>query len=102
MNFTLPPTNASPNPRRVLAGRLNRRKRGDLSAEARERLRKSALANRPWEQSTGPKTPKGKARSAQNGRKRQTGDQSTREIRSELAGVNDLIKQMRAIRSGKA
>ena len=65
-----------PNPRRVAAGKLNRRKRGPLSPEGRERLRQAALANRPWLASTGPRTPEGKARAARNGKARQKGEQS--------------------------
>lgn len=66
-----PPTNAPhvKNPRRVEAGRRNRAKRGPLSIEAREKLRQAALKTRPWEKSTGPKTPEGKAISGRNWRR---------------------------------
>lgn len=37
-----------------------------LTDEGRDRLRAAALANRPWEKSTGPRTKAGKARSRQN------------------------------------
>lgn len=40
-----------------------------ISREGRRRLRAAARRNRPWEHSTGPKTPEGKAKSAQNSRK---------------------------------
>jgi hypothetical protein len=38
-----------------------------LTPEGRHRLREAALANRPWEHATGPRTAEGKARSAANG-----------------------------------
>lgn len=62
--------NHSPNPRRVAAGKKNRLKWPGLTAAGRERLRQATLANKPWLQSTGPKTREGKARSAANGRLR--------------------------------
>jgi len=69
------------NPRRVLAGRLNRRKWKGLTAAGRQRLREAALRNRPWEHSTGPRTLEGKRRSAVNGKRRQKGTASVRERR---------------------
>ena len=81
---------------------MNRAKRRGLSADGRERLRQAALANRPWEGSTGPKTTEGKARAADNGRSRQAGPLSIRrlraEMRCELAEVYAIIGQMHAMR----
>ena len=85
----------SPSPNRVAAGKRNRLLRKGLSPEGRERLRQSALANRPWRFSTGPRTPEGKARAAANGKKRQRGAQSVRELRAEVAGVQALVYSMR-------
>lgn len=51
---------------RQKAARQNRAKRPPLSPESRERLRQAALVNRPWEYSTGPKTPEGKKASREN------------------------------------
>lgn len=82
---------AGVNRRRVLAGRENRKKRGPLSAESRERLRAAALRNQPWRQSTGPRTPEGKVRAAKNGKARQVGPRSVREIRADLADLFRLI-----------
>ena len=48
----------APNPRRVAAGERNRTKRRGLTAEGREKLRQSALAARPWQYATGPRTPR--------------------------------------------
>src|SRR4051794_12001800 len=81
----------SPSPRRVAAGKLNRRKRGPLTAAGLERLRQAALANRPWEHSTGPRTPGGKAATARTGKARQRGNCSEREILRSLAEVTGLV-----------
>ena len=85
-----------PNPRRVAAGKRNRRKRRGLTVAGRERLRQAALANRPWEQSSGPKTVAGKAQAALNGKRRQKGDQSQRELRALVADITALGKTMLA------
>jgi hypothetical protein len=61
------------------------RPKRNLTPEGRQRLREAALRNKPWQYSTGPRTPEGKARVAQNGRWRQRGKKSKREIRAELA-----------------
>jgi hypothetical protein len=66
-------TNESPstgvltkNPKRVAAGRRNRKKRRGLTPTGRERLRQNAIRHRPWRYATGPKTAAGKAISAKN------------------------------------
>ncbi len=82
------------NPKRVAAGRLNRMRREGLTAEGRERLRQTALKNRPWEASTGPRTAEGKARAARNGKKRQLGPRSVREIKRDLAALRGLAREM--------
>jgi hypothetical protein len=89
----------TPNPRRVAAGRLNRAQRGSLTDAGRERLRQAALLNRPWQHSTGPRTPAGRAQSVLNGKRRQRGPQSIREIRAELKEVRELVRQMRQARA---
>lgn len=86
------------NPRRVEAGRLNRSRRRSLTPEGRERLRQSALLNRPWEHSTGPRTPAGKAQSARNGKTRRKGPLSLREVRTALQGARELVRQMQEAR----
>jgi hypothetical protein len=88
-----------PNPKRVAAGKMNRAKRGPLTAAGRERLRQSALANRPWEHSTGPRTPAGRAQSVINGKSRQRGARSVREVRAELKQVCEMVRQMEAARA---
>jgi hypothetical protein len=92
------PNPPAPNPRRVAAGRLNRRKRKGLTPAGRERLRRAALANRPWRHATGPRTPEGKARVAANGRSRQRGERSAREVERQLAAVGGLAADMAALR----
>ena len=87
-----------PNPRRVAAGRLNRGKRGPLTPEGRERLRQAALAGRPWRFATGPKTAAGKARVAENGKRRLGGESSAREVRRQLAALGNLATDMAALR----
>lgn len=69
-------------------------RRGPLTPEGRERLRQAALQNRPWELATGPRTAEGKQRSAANGRAKQRGPKSVRELRREVADVHRLIKEM--------
>jgi len=84
----------SPNPRRVAAGRLNHAKRKGLSPEGREQLRQAALRNKPWRHATGPRTPEGKAKAAANGRRRQYGPVSVRELRAQLAKLAEFTNSM--------
>jgi hypothetical protein len=86
---------SSPNPRRVAAGKENRKKRGPLTERGRERLRDAILHNKPWLRSTGPRTPAGKARVAENGRVRQRGPKSIRQLKVEAGDVRMLINSMR-------
>jgi hypothetical protein len=91
-----------PSTKRVEAGKRNRRLRGDLTPEGRERLRAAALVNKPWAKATGPRTPAGKAAAAANGKRRQVGDRSARETRADMAGVQTLIAGMRAAAAAAA
>jgi hypothetical protein len=84
-----------PNPRRVAAGRLNRMKRKGLTPAGREKLRQTALQNKPWLFARGPRTTQGKAKAAQNGKVRQKGPWSIRELRAELAELYSLAAAMR-------
>src|SRR3954462_7223030 len=81
-----------PSPKRVAAGKRNRALRKGLTEEGRQRLREAALLHKPWTHATGPRTPAGKARSAANGRVRQLGPRSIREIRRDLAGLHGLLR----------
>lgn len=87
-------TPATPNPKRVAAGRLNWLKRKGLTPAGRERLRRAALANRPWQYATGPRTTEGKAKAAANGRTRQFGLVSLRELKADLRQLRILLINM--------
>ena len=87
------------NPRRVAAGRCNWAKRGPLTEAGRERLRLAALESRPWQFSTGPKTPTGKAKSAANGRLRQKGPISIRQLRKEMVDLKRLLLDLQETRN---
>jgi hypothetical protein len=65
-----------------------------LTPEGRERIRASVLARRPWEHSTGPRTPAGKKRSALNGCTYQRGEKSRRKLQIELKSLFALIHEM--------
>lgn len=93
------PTRASshtPDPRRSEINRRNRQK-WRMTPEGRARVRAAILLHRPWEHSTGPRTPEGKARSARNGRAGREGP-SVRETQAELAGILSVMNQMAATR----
>ena len=87
-----------PSEKRVQAGKRNRQLRGKLTPAGRKTLRESAIRHQPWKFSTGPKTAAGKARSAANGKTRQSGARSIRETRAELAEIRSLIEEMRQAR----
>lgn len=88
----------TPNPKRVAAGRLNRAKREGLTPEGREKLRRLALENQPWQHSTGPRTPEGKARIRASNKARQKGPLSIGAIRAELVEYRSLMNAMREAR----
>lgn len=83
------------NPKRVLAGRSNRMKRGPLSLETMHRMRDAINRKKPWQLSTGPRTPAGKAKVARNGKVRQINPRSIREIRADISGIMCLIEANR-------
>ena len=90
--------NELPNPKRVAAGRRNRRKRKSLTEDGRRRLRDAAIRNKPWLNSTGPRTAAGKAQAAHNGRKRQLDEFSVREVRREVSGLSGVLEQLGTLR----
>ena len=92
-------TDGVPNPKRVAAGRRNRCLRRGLTPEGRERLRQTALANRPWERSTGPKSAVGKAKIAESNKRRAKSSASDTELKKALAEVTDLLASMTASRN---
>lgn len=81
-----------PSPRRSEVAKGNRAKRHGITEEGRQRLRKAAVANKPWERSTGPKSLWGKYLSARNGKVRQKGEFSVREARAEVRANRELIR----------
>ena len=87
-----------PSPRSV-AGKANRAMRKGLTPEGRERLRQAAIAKKPWIYSTGPRTQAGKAQSVINGKCRQLGIFSVRELRRELAKYQKLTQEMAGTRA---
>jgi hypothetical protein len=74
-------------------------KQQPLSPDARQRIREATLRNQPWLRSTGPRTEAGKAIVAQNGRKTQKDARSVPQVRADIAGINDLIRQIAELRS---
>jgi len=70
-----------------------------FAPEGLQRLREAALRNKPWQHSTGPRTPEGKARSGLNGRHLQVQPISKADIEREVAEVNQLLKGMAACRA---
>jgi hypothetical protein len=88
----------TPNPRCLAARRANWSKRRGFTAEGLQRLRESALKHRPWESSTGPRTIEGKIKVANNGRKRQVGPVSIRQLKAELAVVQAEVRELAAMR----
>jgi hypothetical protein len=69
-----------------------------LTPAGRQRLREAALASRPWRFSTGPRTAEGKARVAENGKRRLGGVPSARELLRQLGALGNLAADMAALR----
>ena len=90
---------APPDARRVEIGRRNQLKWKGFTPEGLERVRQAAMKTRPWERSTGPRTPRGKVQAVLNGKRCQKGDRSVRELQAELAGLDGLFRQMDACRA---
>ena len=57
-------------------------------------MRLAALANRPWEHSTGPRTPEGKSRSAANVKIRWAGLGSACEVKALVSGADELLARL--------
>jgi hypothetical protein len=66
------------------------------------KLRAAALKNKPWRRSTGPKTAAGKAQAARNGRARQRGEYSDRELRAIAKALRLYIRVAAAFRKEAA
>jgi hypothetical protein len=85
----------APNPKRVAAGKRNQARWRGFTADGLRRLRESALRHRPWMHSTGPRTVAGKVKAAANGKTRQKGKKSVRQIRAEMTILRELLEDMR-------
>jgi hypothetical protein len=85
------------NPRRVAAGKVNGPKRGPLSEASIQRLRAAALRNKPWLHSSGPKTPEWRRQAALNGKCRQLGPRSVREMQADLRAARLLVWDIRVL-----
>ena len=94
-----PPPIAKPkNPRRQAAGKRNQALRRRLSEAGRDRLREAALSHHPWELSTGPRTVAGKAIAAVNGKRRQKGRYSVRELRQFRVALEARLEPIKQAR----
>src|SRR5262249_41267872 len=73
-----------------------RRKRGrdTFTAEGLEKLRQTALTHQPWKKSTGPRSAKARAQAVINGKRRQLGERSVREVKADVAELNYLLQHM--------
>ena len=80
------------------AGGLHQLKPTLFSPEDRQRRREVALKYRPWQYATGPRTPEGKARVAENGRYAQKDVVSRRQREKAVADAHTLLAQMAAVR----
>ena len=66
--------------------------------EGLQRLRETALKNRPWQYTHGPRTPEGKAKVAENGRYAQKNAVSRRQMGKEVAEAHNLLTELAAVR----
>ena len=99
MTFRNATVSKIPNPRRVIAGMANFRKRRGLTPEGRLKLQEAARFHQPWWDSTGPRSAEGKAKSALNGRKTKRGYTGVRAMRREISAVKAMISQMQGTRA---
>lgn len=99
MTFRNATVSKIPNPRRVIAGMANFRKRRGLTPEGRLKLQEAARFHQPWVDSTGPRSAEGKAKSAMNGRKTKRGYTGVRAMRREISAVKAMICQMQGTRA---
>jgi hypothetical protein len=73
-------------------------KRPKHSPDGLRRLREATLRNQPWKHATGPKTPEGKARVAQNGRYAQKDALSRRQLAKQMAECDALAANLAELR----
>jgi hypothetical protein len=75
-----------------------RGRRGKLTAEGLVRLSEAAVRGEPWRHATGPRTAAGRRQSTANGKVRQLGPLSVREVRAALADVPGIVAGLREVR----
>lgn len=83
-----------PSPRRAEVLKYNRAKRKGLTEGGRQKIREAAIATKPWQHSTGPKTPAGRKQSVINGKVRQKGEYSVREARAQVKATRELLRSI--------
>jgi len=72
--------------------------RKGLTDTGRQRLRDSAMLHKPWRFATGPRSEVGRAQSRKNGKRRQTGELSVRQVQAMTADAMSLVKSMAKLR----
>ena len=65
-----------------------------FTAAGLEKLRQAALRNQPWKKTTGPRSARGRAQMVINGKRRQLGERSVREVKADVAELNYLLQHM--------
>jgi hypothetical protein len=73
-----------------------------LAPETIAKWRAAALKNQPWKRSTGPKTAEGKAQAARNGKSRQRGGCSYRELFAFAKALRQEVRAAAAFRKEAA
>lgn len=73
-----------------------------VTPEAIAKWRAAALKNQPWKHSTGPKTAEGKAQAARNGKTRQLGNYSYRELFAIAKALRQEVRAAAACRKDAA
>lgn len=97
-NTKLDTNSAAEASKRSEIAKRNRAKRKGITPEGREKQRQAALRNQPWKYSTGPRTAAGKARVALNGKVRQIGPRSLRELQADVADLRAMAELLRESR----
>ncbi|HBR69130.1 MAG TPA: hypothetical protein DEA55_07130 [Rhodospirillaceae bacterium] len=91
---TLPPPQK--NDKRTDRKRHSRCKTKTWSEERRQKARRRALESRPWEKSTGPRTPGGKENSKMNGLKNGSRSAATKDLFTALRAQRRFVRALNA------
>lgn len=87
--------------RKLAANRANLAKAGPLTDAGRERIRQAVLRSTPWQQSTGPRTPEGKAKCRLNALKHGRETAAARAWRKEAVRFIAQSQQLREVLLGQ-